>query len=117
MYIFFIIMFSRDDMVSSGHSMPGTRDGQTGRRASLLNMKCTCFLHFIFEISKYRIDPSDRSEGPSRIAISLRNLEDLEWVHCTHSKPGSAMGTLRPWWLDILKIRVKLNPNYSFSKP
>ena len=69
------------------------------------------FLHLIFQISKYRIDPSDRSEGPSRIAISLRNLEGLEWVHCTHSKPGSAMGTLRPWWLEIFKIRVALSPN------
>ena len=91
--------------------MPGTRDGQTGRRASLLNMKCTCFLHLIFEISKYRIDPSDRSDGPSGIAMSFRNLEGLEWVHCTHSKSGFGMGSLRPWWLEILQIRIKLNPH------
>jgi hypothetical protein len=43
--------------------------------------------------------------------MSFRNLEGLEWVHCTHSKPGFGMGTLRPWWVDILKTRVKLNPN------
>ena len=64
MYILFIIMLSRDDRVSSGHSMPGTRDGQTGRCPHLLNMRRTCFSIF-FEISKYRNDPSDRSEGPS----------------------------------------------------
>ena len=74
-------------------------------------MKCNCFFSFFFEPSKYRIEPSDRSDGSSRITISIRNLGGLEWVHCTHFRPGCGLGTLRPWWLEILKIRVRLNPN------